>query len=644
MVFVMYGLTASDTITDPAGNIQANKVGQLYAQPSGGVAFTQTFAAVPPNFTPGEGTAGSVTTDDLGRFGFYTEDFFEDLWLEIEIGTRWKCSPSPNQTITAVTSQIAADLQQQLDNQTATWQTQMDEMETKVDQVTFAMSVKFWGAVGDNVADDTAAFETAGATGKPIFVPEGTYVISSLSTGLPDGWFFGPGVLHFTGADMDNETMNLDRWTPTPIKTVMIGDGHRNILAIGPNAQALAGNESGANVAIGHNAMAVSNKSQRNTAIGSGAGKFLGDYDRAGVTTTNGNARRNVWVGTDAGYASVWADRVTMIGSNAGKWTGDPDPITHQHDFYDGVPVPSLAGIDAAGRWPTARADFVGPSNAPARPARNELDNMDNVGVGRNTLLHATRASQCVALGTNAMAHGLEVLASTAIGDGALRDGINASFCTAVGASALLQNASGQFNVAVGNNALRLNTHAHRNVAMGYGALENLTGNLTAPDSNIARQNVAIGYGAAAASVIATQSVAVGANSAFGNHNNATAIGATANAVVNATAVGSGANAAGASAIALGVNASAPNTSSVAIGANAVASANNQIKIGGAGSAVVTEGPITAGGFVRTAAYTTAGRPSASTVGVGAMIFNSSTGMPNWSNGSAWVNASGVAV
>lgn len=45
----------------------------------------------------------------------------------------------------------------------------------------------------------------------------------------------------------------------------------------------------------------------------------------------------------------------------------------------------------------------------------------------------------------------------------------------------------------------------------------------------------------------------------------------------------------------------------------------------------------------RHAVYTTAGRPSASTAGAGAEIFDSTLGIPLWSNGSAWRDATGTA-
>lgn len=46
------------------------------------------------------------------------------------------------------------------------------------------VSVKDFGAVGDGVADDTAAIQAAIDTGSPVFIPEGNYLIGSSGTGL----------------------------------------------------------------------------------------------------------------------------------------------------------------------------------------------------------------------------------------------------------------------------------------------------------------------------------------------------------------------------------------------------------------------------------------------------------------------------
>ena len=47
------------------------------------------------------------------------------------------------------------------------------------DKLAEFVSVKDFGAVGDGVVDDTAAFIAAAATGKPLHIPYGDYVISA---------------------------------------------------------------------------------------------------------------------------------------------------------------------------------------------------------------------------------------------------------------------------------------------------------------------------------------------------------------------------------------------------------------------------------------------------------------------------------
>lgn len=41
--------------------------------------------------------------------------------------------------------------------------------------------------------------------------------------------------------------------------------------------------------------------------------------------------------------------------------------------------------------------------------------------------------------------------------------------------------------------------------------------------------------------------------------------------------------------------------------------------------------------------FTTGARPAANTIGVGRMIWNSTTKKPNWSDGAAWYDAAGAA-
>lgn len=49
------------------------------------------------------------------------------------------------------------------------------------------VSVKDFGAVGDGVTDDTAAFNAAFASSQNVFIPAGTYMVSSITVSSPDG-------------------------------------------------------------------------------------------------------------------------------------------------------------------------------------------------------------------------------------------------------------------------------------------------------------------------------------------------------------------------------------------------------------------------------------------------------------------------
>lgn len=74
-----------------------------------------------------------------------------------------------------------------------------------------ALNVRDFGAVGDGVTDDTVAFIEIANLNRVGYVPAGTYVISSASTELPGGYWFGEGTLLFTGTGMGGATQTLDR-------------------------------------------------------------------------------------------------------------------------------------------------------------------------------------------------------------------------------------------------------------------------------------------------------------------------------------------------------------------------------------------------------------------------------------------------
>lgn len=462
-----------------------------------------------------------------------------------------------------------------------------------------AVSVRDFGAVGDGSTDDSTAFAAAAASGRPVFVASGTYRVAS----APAGRFYGPGVLVADTAP--SIEIALDDAVPHPVdSTLTISTGPRNDTAIGAGARLSAGPGAGANVAVGEDALRATSDGQRNTAVGSGALRALGDRNRSGVTSPSNNASKNVAVGTDAAREGAWGDSCTYVGSNAGKWTGDPDPIASKHDFFSGAPGGgTMVGIDAADRWPGVRS-VVGALGTPLSVAATEVHNQENVGIGRNALLHAVRATECTAVGYNALAHGYNVGQSTAVGQGALRDGIVADQCTAVGHASQLQNASGVGNTSLGAYALMSTTHNQFNTAVGHSAMRDLTSGLTEPGTD-GRRNVAVGADAMASHTAGSFNIAIGsaalqggtggtnvaiggasqsasttgANNVSVGHNSlpdvTTGLRNVAIGVDAGTGVTSQTNS-----VAVGYQASAPFTSSVALGAGASATAANMVRIG----------------------------------------------------------------
>lgn len=93
------------------------------------------------------------------------------------------------------------------------WITQTDEL---IQTIPLESNVKFYGAKGDGVTNDTAAFNAALAAYCPIYVPEGTYVIAGTIT-MPAGTELvglckNSTILRFTGtaANYDGIIMNTD--------------------------------------------------------------------------------------------------------------------------------------------------------------------------------------------------------------------------------------------------------------------------------------------------------------------------------------------------------------------------------------------------------------------------------------------------
>ncbi len=150
----------------------------------------------------------------------------------------------------------------------------------------------------------------------------------------------------------------------------------------------------------------------------------------------------------------------------------------------------------------------------------------DNTAGGYQALLSNTSGSENTASGVNALAFNTGGNSNTASGNFALFSNTTGSLNTASGSNALFSNTTGNLNTASGDSALRSNTTGNQNTAIGDNALSfNTMGTGNTAIGQYALQNNTTGNGNTA--------IGIGADVAFGNLTNATAIGS--NAFVNAS-------------------------------------------------------------------------------------------------------------
>lgn len=387
------------------------------------------------------------------------------------------------------------------------------------------VSVKDFGAAGDGVTNDTTAFTAAGAIGQPVYVPEGTYLLSS----VPAGKYFGPGIINVfsTNYYLDHAIPSrlidgLNVAVPDPEEDN--GTRYFSLIAGQNSGASVTATTTRANTIFGYDCLSSATDPIRATGFGKQVFK----------NTTAIYASEAF--GSDAIGQGAYVNRSIGLGANALKWVGSPDPVAVLHDYYrvdpsaPGGDFITEIGLDDANRWPTIRADFVGSITVPnpARIPADWLDAYQNVAVGRNSLLHSLKSDSNVAVGVNSMAHALDNQYNTAVGTRSLRDCASGNDNVAVGNNAALQNISGNGNVAVGFEALKSGSHTSFNVAIGSHAASALTGTDVAPTASpTARRNVYIGPQAGenatdGAFNVAIGSVALSNNSASNN----TAIGA----------------------------------------------------------------------------------------------------------------------
>ncbi len=211
MVDVLYGFDPSTIVTDSAGNSFAGRLGTVYSTYVGGAPYTATKAVVSATLTAGAATGGIVTTDALGRAGFFATDYYATLFLDFGDGTRWAINPTKESL--AVAAQLAPvlpagtpdafELPQRDASNVLTW-TPASATVARALNWKIATDPAYGSADPTGVVDSTAALQacltaaaadgsTAYAAG--IFKTSGTLIVTSnLEFGGASLDYTGPGV------------------------------------------------------------------------------------------------------------------------------------------------------------------------------------------------------------------------------------------------------------------------------------------------------------------------------------------------------------------------------------------------------------------------------------------------------------------
>ncbi|MEH6993736.1 tail fiber domain-containing protein [Neobacillus drentensis] len=420
-------------------------------------------------------------------------------------------------------------------------------------------NIKQFGAAGDGFTDDSDSIKKADKKDGILLFPPGTYKSEYVPSSLCKG----------AGATLiiQGNEINLDD-KALPVNSIKQGTTILNNTTLGLDAGTKLTAKSYGNTAVGDKALQNNTATVRNTAVGSNALKELED------------GYANTAIGIDSLHWAYYSDRNTMIGSTAGKNIGNKKVTGRHRYFKDGE---DTAILDAY--WPKWR-QYAGTISNPTFVPNTPDDTTSNVGVGRNALGFAITPKKNVALGYSALEGGLNAESCVAIGEAALQYGIKSLNSTVIGSRAGYHLMDTTADVIIGKSAAQELVHSEHNVAIGYQAFSGMQ--FTNKNDKPVR-NVAIGSNAMAkANGSFTGNVGVGAstlNVNQGNHNTAIGTGAL------------GFNTTGTSNTAIGYNAlNNSNTAAyknvTGIGANSTVTGSNQVQLGDSATSTYVFGTV----------------------------------------------------
>ncbi len=380
------------------------------------------------------------------------------------------------------------------------------ELRTLGERFADIVNVKDFGAKGDGVTDDTAAFNAAGETGKAVYVPGGTYRLSNPYDVAPAYRYFGEGKLVFTvaeqrrrggssgGVDFPERYTILYLFENQSDVSVSFDGVPQEITWVSATTVEAPGSAFGVDVRIktanGVRYLSSEPESIRAfTCLTSGGGKSAVYDDAPGTAGVGGynvslgpfslrdvtSGKNNVGVGSQALMTVTTGENNVAIGFNA----------LYRTNGSQNTGIGSIAGEHlTTGSGNTLFGALAGKHLTTAE--NSTAIGYDALGEDRSGTLNTAIGYR--ALGNTGRSQNLQM--STAIGAFA-GDFAYGNFNTFVGYRAGNGDAEsysdGSENVALGYMAMRNHKGADKNVVIGVSACMNITNQ---------QENTVVGYGA----------------------------------------------------------------------------------------------------------------------------------------------------
>ncbi|WP_420170383.1 tail fiber domain-containing protein [Pseudomonas alloputida] len=301
-----------------------------------------------------------------------------------------------------------------------------------------------YGAVGDGVANDTAAYALAEAAADVVRLPKGAVFV------IDPGYVFtkptsGPGQVKIGGVALAGADLVYDVYRSS---LQMIPDSYA-----GQVGSPTAGDNLSISISPGGKHTGVRNRS---TFVGTLGPKQIQSVDRIDG------------FGNGTFMYTRFLERTAALGTIACQWLGSNNPLADNHEWWTnaGGYVPGQVGWNYQGmetRNPGIGAKIAAFTGFATQPT----DCGRSVAVGRNALNGTVMATNVVAVGYRAAAGTYSVSNLVALGTDSFRDGVFHKDSVAAGSFAGNAWQEGERNALFGHNAGGSAVRGTRNTLMG---------------------------------------------------------------------------------------------------------------------------------------------------------------------------------